>query len=246
MQPGDATETKSIDRLRRALDEYEVGGIQTTLPFFREIVRDEEFKSGKLDTGFIGRFNERRAVKEDKSSSEEVLPDMAVIAAAIHHAKLQRAASFNSRPAETENRWKMSSRVALQEARDANNVGRKQKHSNGPVARPSRRAVDKPASRSLTIGLLPQRSRLTNMKLKAQLSGKEYDLSLSLADGAAVVAVDDRRYGLQVRELASGEYLLIDGSTIYKCLVSGRGGSGAAGQAFAVVLRGRNYEVGDG
>ena len=82
------------------------------------------------------------------------------------------------------------------------------------------------------------------MKLKAQLSGKEYDLSLSLADGAAVVAVDDRRYGLQVRELASGEYLLIDGSTIYKCLVSGRGGSGAAGQAFAVVLRGRNYEVG--
>src|SRR6185295_7977608 len=35
---------EAIDRLRRALDEYEVGGIKTTLPFFREIVRDEEFR----------------------------------------------------------------------------------------------------------------------------------------------------------------------------------------------------------
>ena len=54
--------------------------------------------------------------------------------------------------------------------------------------------------------------------------------------------MDDRHYDLQVRELASGEYLLIDGSTVYKCRVSGRG-SLAAGQSFAVVLRGRNYEV---
>jgi acetyl-CoA carboxylase biotin carboxylase subunit len=115
---------EAIDRLRRALDEYEVGGIRTTLPFFREIVRDEEFKSAKLDTGFIGRFNERRAVKRD-NGSEEVLPDIAVIAAAIHHAKLQKEASLNSRPAETENRWKMSSRAALHEAR--NPFGRKRR-----------------------------------------------------------------------------------------------------------------------
>jgi len=118
---------ESIDRLRRALDEYEVGGIRTTLPFFREIVRDEEFKSAKLDTGFIDRFNQRRAGKQQKSGSEVELPDMAVIAAAIHHAKLQRAASFNGRPTETENRWKMSSRSALHEARDAINLGRKRR-----------------------------------------------------------------------------------------------------------------------
>src|SRR5262249_39029327 len=37
------TRAQAIDRLRRALDEYTVGGIKTTLPFFREIVRDEEF-----------------------------------------------------------------------------------------------------------------------------------------------------------------------------------------------------------
>src|SRR5437868_4752178 len=54
------TRREAINRLRRALDEYTVGGIKTTLPFFREIVRDEEFIAAHLDTGFIPRFNERR------------------------------------------------------------------------------------------------------------------------------------------------------------------------------------------
>ena len=57
------TREEAIDRLRRALDEYAVGGIKTTLPFFREIVRDAEFIEGRLDTGFIARFFERRAAK---------------------------------------------------------------------------------------------------------------------------------------------------------------------------------------
>src|SRR5215213_3562614 len=34
---------EALGRLRRALREYEVGGIKTTLPFFREVVEDEEF-----------------------------------------------------------------------------------------------------------------------------------------------------------------------------------------------------------
>src|SRR5437899_7519981 len=37
-----------------------LSGIKTTLPFFREIVRDDEFLAGRLDTGFISRFNQRR------------------------------------------------------------------------------------------------------------------------------------------------------------------------------------------
>jgi acetyl/propionyl-CoA carboxylase alpha subunit len=81
------------------------------------------------------------------------------------------------------------------------------------------------------------------MKLKAQLSGKEHEVSLSLAADTVDVAVDDRRYDLQVHELASGEYLLINGSNIYKCRVSGHSGSLTAGQSFSVVLRGRTYEV---
>jgi acetyl-CoA carboxylase, biotin carboxylase subunit len=111
------TREESIDRLRRALDEYEVGGIKTTLPFFREIVRDKEFQAGLLDTGFISRFNQRRAAAEDRDGLEQTRQDIAVIAAAIHYATLQRDASFSRSP-ESPNRWKMSSRAALHEARN--------------------------------------------------------------------------------------------------------------------------------
>src|SRR6201989_2976862 len=54
------TRVQAIERMRPALWEYTVGGINTTLPFFREVMRDEEFVAGRLDTGFIPRFNERR------------------------------------------------------------------------------------------------------------------------------------------------------------------------------------------
>jgi acetyl-CoA carboxylase biotin carboxylase subunit len=122
------TRGESVDRLRRALDEYQVGGIKTTLPFFREIVRDEEFKSGRLDTGFISRFNERReaartAAIEDGDKQELIERDIAVIAASIHYATLQKeASSTNQSPANGENRWKMSSRAALHETRQSLNV----------------------------------------------------------------------------------------------------------------------------
>ena len=62
---------EAIDRLRRALDEYHVGGIKTTLPFFRQIVRDEEFVAGKLDTGFIGRFQDRHRSELDATSQSQ-------------------------------------------------------------------------------------------------------------------------------------------------------------------------------
>jgi biotin carboxyl carrier protein len=81
------------------------------------------------------------------------------------------------------------------------------------------------------------------MKLKAQLSGKEHDVSLSLASGAAVVEVDGRHYDIKVRELARGEYLLISGTKVYKCRVEQQRDPLSLGESFDVVLRSRNYEV---
>ena len=40
------TRDDAIDRLRRALDETEIGGIQTTLPFHRFVARDPSFRAG--------------------------------------------------------------------------------------------------------------------------------------------------------------------------------------------------------
>jgi acetyl-CoA carboxylase biotin carboxylase subunit len=65
------TREEAIDRLRRALREYEVGGIKTTLQFFREIVEDKEFIAGNLDTGFITRWQERRE-KQSAAETEKI------------------------------------------------------------------------------------------------------------------------------------------------------------------------------
>jgi acetyl-CoA carboxylase biotin carboxylase subunit len=108
------TREEAIDRLRRALGEYEVGGIKTTLPFFREIVRDREFIEGRLDTGFIPRFNERRSRESTPESGKasQTEQDIALIAAAIHYARLQKEASSRPATSTSQSRWKMSGRTA--------------------------------------------------------------------------------------------------------------------------------------
>ena len=46
----------AIARLRRALDEFAVGGIKTTLPLHQRIVEDPAFKAGQYDIHWLERF----------------------------------------------------------------------------------------------------------------------------------------------------------------------------------------------
>ncbi len=48
-----ATRDSAIDRMRRALEEYYITGIKTTVAFHSAIMRSAEFRSGKYDTGFV-------------------------------------------------------------------------------------------------------------------------------------------------------------------------------------------------
>jgi acetyl-CoA carboxylase biotin carboxylase subunit len=77
------TRGEAIRRLRRALMEYEIGGIKTTIPFFRKVTVDSEFVEGKLDTGFISRLEERDVA----GTVDEDATDLATIAAAIANTK---------------------------------------------------------------------------------------------------------------------------------------------------------------
>jgi acetyl-CoA carboxylase biotin carboxylase subunit len=108
---------EAIDRMRRALDEYTVGGIRTTLPFFREIIRDKEFIAGNLDTGFIANWLERRDMvlaEETGNETDTIRRDVAMIAAALDYQN-QTAANSSTAQAtsETASRWKMAGRAAL-------------------------------------------------------------------------------------------------------------------------------------
>jgi acetyl-CoA carboxylase, biotin carboxylase subunit len=102
------TRDEAIERLRRALDEYQVAGITTTLPFFREVARDDEFVAGKLDTGFIARFNERRVEVEPPQEQS----DLAMIAAALHYARYEQPVFVQGGAQVSDGRWKMAGRTA--------------------------------------------------------------------------------------------------------------------------------------
>src|SRR5450631_999226 len=52
---------QAISRLARALPEYFVAGINTNLGLFRRILADEEFQSGKIDTGYLDRLLQGKA-----------------------------------------------------------------------------------------------------------------------------------------------------------------------------------------
>ena len=99
---------EAIERMRRALREYQIEGVQTTIPFFVDVMNDEEFVSGKLDTGFIPRFFERNK-KAEVSVVDVEEQDFAMIAAALAHSKQNRPASSN-RPQQKLNKWVMSFR----------------------------------------------------------------------------------------------------------------------------------------
>ena len=47
----------AIRRMRRALDEFVVEGIQTNLAFHRKLIDHPDFVPGRLDTHFLERFS---------------------------------------------------------------------------------------------------------------------------------------------------------------------------------------------
>src|SRR5947208_5020280 len=51
-----ATRINAIDRMRRALDEYYITGIKTTVPFHAAMMRNGYFREGNYDTGLIDRL----------------------------------------------------------------------------------------------------------------------------------------------------------------------------------------------
>jgi acetyl-CoA carboxylase, biotin carboxylase subunit len=51
-----ASRTSAIERMRRALDEYYITGIKTTVGFHGAIMRSREFREGKYDTGTVERL----------------------------------------------------------------------------------------------------------------------------------------------------------------------------------------------
>jgi acetyl-CoA carboxylase biotin carboxylase subunit len=46
--------------MERALDEFIVEGIKTTIPFHKELMQNEQFKKGDFNTGFLNDYFEKK------------------------------------------------------------------------------------------------------------------------------------------------------------------------------------------
>jgi len=71
---------QAIARMRRALDEYRVDGIKTSVPFHRNLMDSKDFIDGNMHTGYLAEHPELL-----QPGSDKWLDEVAVIAAAIAH-----------------------------------------------------------------------------------------------------------------------------------------------------------------
>ncbi len=81
----------AIARLERALEELRIEGIRSNAPLFRQILRDDDFRAGRID---IGTLDRKLANGEwAPSAASPSTGDVALIAAAIAHAERLRTTS---------------------------------------------------------------------------------------------------------------------------------------------------------
>jgi acetyl-CoA carboxylase biotin carboxylase subunit len=109
------TRAEAIRRLGRALGEYVVGGIRTTLPLFRALCEDPHFLSGDIDTQFLDRW---LAGREGPLSAgpDDLSRDLAIAAAALEfRATSARPAAAPS--SSSDGAWKRAGRAAAVRSR---------------------------------------------------------------------------------------------------------------------------------
>jgi acetyl-CoA carboxylase biotin carboxylase subunit len=100
-----ASREEAIHRMLRALQEYRVGGIQTNLAFFRELLHDERFRKGDFDTSFLESWSQRAKAPVAVPDFER---DLAAIAAALRDADQGPA---SEPPAAPNSAWKREARL---------------------------------------------------------------------------------------------------------------------------------------
>ena len=99
----------AVVRMRRALGEYLVAGIKTTVPFFTWLFAQPEFIEGRFHTAYLDEVLKARNGRPFVEPSADV-EDVAAIAAALHAALSPRAAAAGS-TAPAARPWKTQARV---------------------------------------------------------------------------------------------------------------------------------------
>jgi acetyl-CoA carboxylase biotin carboxylase subunit len=110
----------AIERMRRALDEYFIGGIKTNLSLFRTMLQDPDFIAARIDTGYLDRLLASGFTAPPPENEPAHVTEVAAVSAALFAAtsgavngrtgsegsKVERQAKSNGRA-----NWKKSARM---------------------------------------------------------------------------------------------------------------------------------------
>lgn len=97
-----ATRDEAISRMQRAIDEYQITGIATTLSFGKFVMQHEAFQSGKFDTQFIANYFTPNSLSPTVNTETEKVA--IYIADLLFHQKSSSTNNISS-PAEHKTNW---------------------------------------------------------------------------------------------------------------------------------------------
>jgi acetyl-CoA carboxylase biotin carboxylase subunit len=99
-----STRKEAIDRMKRALSEYQIQGIKTTIPFFEFVLAHPDFLSGNTTTHFISRM------EKESGSQDTEKKNVALIAAGLKSYLESRGGQTSSQKSRG-SRWKFHGRL---------------------------------------------------------------------------------------------------------------------------------------
>jgi acetyl-CoA carboxylase biotin carboxylase subunit len=100
---------EAIGRMARALEEYQVLGIRTTIPFFVWLMKQSDYRSGIYDTTWLDRLMEGRQ-GQSFNELDEFDTRMVAIAAAIDAAMSARV-NRSAVEASPDSVWRRAARI---------------------------------------------------------------------------------------------------------------------------------------
>lgn len=98
------TRAEAIQKMIRAIDEYQISGVQTTLPFGRFVMEHDAFRSGQFDTGFVGKYFTPDKLTPEPNATEMELA--AVLAAWLLENNKPKGSSAAVQVTQHRSKWK--------------------------------------------------------------------------------------------------------------------------------------------
>lgn len=97
------TRPEALLRMRRALSEYRIMGVKTSIPFHQHLLESTRFQAGRYDTQMI---EERFSMNDEETNTNRRPEIAAILAALVAHSARQHAAQVVRRDPRDVSNWK--------------------------------------------------------------------------------------------------------------------------------------------